>query len=71
MRRVPTAGELRERRKAEEANRDVVGYIGTVFGGRAVRRVPVEAVEETEVSDELESVSKPGTMNGVKGCENI
>ncbi|KAK3708332.1 hypothetical protein LTR37_011597 [Vermiconidia calcicola] len=40
-RRVPTAGELRERRKLEEANRNAVGFWGTALGVRAVRRLSV------------------------------
>lgn len=55
---MPTAGELRERRRVEDANREIVGYIGTVFGVRAVRRLPVAGVEEAEVEDEPESDDK-------------
>ena len=64
VRRVPTAGELRERRRVEEANREVVGYIGTVFGVRAVRRVPIKPVEEAEVSEELESDDRRDVSSG-------
>lgn len=53
LREVPTAGELRERKKVEEANQEIVGYIGTVFGVRAVRRLPMKLTEaEADASDE-------------------
>ena len=37
-RRVPTIDELRERKKVEKENRKAVGFWGTVFGVRKVRR---------------------------------
>ena len=49
-RKVPTAGELRERREVEEANRDLVGFWRTVADIREVRRLPVAAADAT--SDE-------------------
>ena len=39
-RRIPTAGELRQRRTAEEENRQVVGFVGTPLGVRVVRPLP-------------------------------
>lgn len=67
VRKVPTAGELRERRKVEEANREIVGYIGTVFGVRAVRRLPMRDREaEDELAEEKSCGSDKDTSTATK-----
>ena len=38
---MPIAGELRERRRVEERNAEVVGFWGTVLGVGAVRRLSI------------------------------
>ena len=57
-RKVPTAGELRERRKVEEANRDVVGFFGTVAGVRVVRRMPAKVAEAASHEDDGEEAEQ-------------
>ena len=49
--RVPTAAELRERRRVEEANREIVGFWGTVLGSRVVRRLPISAAGDDDSED--------------------
>ncbi|CAK4031156.1 Hypothetical predicted protein [Lecanosticta acicola] len=47
-RRMPTGKELRERKEAEERNRDVVGFLGTAMGRRAAPKPKGGARERTE-----------------------
>lgn len=67
--RVPTAGELRERRKVEEANREVVGFVGTVFGVRAVRQLSSRPTEdEVEDDGDANNQKKEETLEGSKSA---
>ena len=62
--RVPTTAELRQRRSVESANREIVGFWGTILGARVVRRLPILAgdVEEPEkdVTTNVGKVKKAG-----------
>ena len=63
---VLTAGELRQRRKAEkEAMGDVVGFLGTVVGLRAVRRLPISAADERDDKEKAKAESD-GSANDDK-----
>lgn len=57
--KVPTAGELRQRRRIEAANRDAVGFWGTLFGVRSVKRLT-----------DLESTGSSSSSSSGEGSEH-
>lgn len=56
---------MRERRRVEVQNREQVGFLGTVFGKRAVKTAKPtrREVEEYKVTDERQDTDKPEVDN--------
>lgn len=61
---VPTFGELRVRKEAEEENRKLVGFVGTVLGRRKVGKVGLLPKEDSSNGDAVMSGARGGSVKG-------
>lgn len=66
---VPTGGELRDRKKVEQANRDAVGFLGTILGVRAVNRLPEK--KQAKKKNDKESGDLKVKEEGEKGDKRL